>query len=92
MNILFSWRDSTEWSELLQPLHLISGWAETGRWLRQEGICLQCRRLEFDPWVGKIPRRRECQPTSVSLPREFHGQRSLVDYSPWARKELGVTD
>ena len=26
-------------------------------------------------------------PTSVFLPREFHGLRSLVGYSPWGRKE-----
>ena len=25
---------------------------------------------------------------SVFLPGEFHGQRSLVGYSPWDRKEL----
>ena len=31
----------------------------------------------FDPWVGKIPWRRACQPTPVFLPGEFHGQRSL---------------
>ena len=30
------------------------------------------------PWVGKIPWRREWQPTPVYLPGEFHGQRSLV--------------
>ena len=29
-------------------------------------------------WVGKIPWRREWQPTPVFLPREPHGQRSLV--------------
>ena len=29
-----------------------------------EGIHLQCRRPGFDPWVGKIPWRREWQPTS----------------------------
>ena len=34
------------------------------------------------PGVGKIPWRREWQPTSVFLPGEFHGQRSLVGYSP----------
>ena len=32
----------------------------------------------FDPWVGKIPWRRECLPTAGCLPGEFHGQRSLV--------------
>ena len=46
------------------------------------GICLQCGRLRFDPWVGKIPWRRERQPTPVLLPGESHGQRSLVDYNP----------
>ena len=34
------------------------------------------------PGVGKIPWRREWQPTSVFLPGEFPGQRSLVGYSP----------
>ena len=42
----------------------------------------------FDPWVGKIPWKREWQPTLVLLPGEFHGQRSLVGYSPWGREEL----
>ena len=32
-----------------------------------------CRRLGFDPWVGKIPWRRERLPTPVSWPGEFHG-------------------
>ena len=31
--------------------------------------------------------RRKWQPTPVFLPREFHGQRRLVGYSPWGRKE-----
>ena len=29
-------------------------------------------RPEFNPWVGKIPRRRERLPTPVFLPGEFH--------------------
>ena len=37
----------------------------------------------FDPWVRKIPWRRAWQPTPVFTPGEFHGQRSLVGYSPW---------
>ena len=47
----------------------------------------QCRRREFDPWVGKIPWRRKSQPTPVFLPGKFHGQRSLVGYSPWGCEE-----
>ena len=36
----------------------------------------------FHSWVRKIPWRRAWQPTAVFLPRESHGQRSLVGYSP----------
>ena len=38
-------------------------------------ICLPCRKPTFNPWVGKIPRRRKWQPPPVFLPGEFHGQR-----------------
>ena len=34
----------------------------------------------------------EWQPTAVFLPGKFHGQRSLADYSPWGRKESGLTE
>ena len=44
--------------------------------------CRRHRRCGFNPWVGKIPWRREWQPTLVLLPGEFHGQRSLAGYSP----------
>ena len=53
---------------------------------------LHCRRPEFDPWVGKVIWRRKCQSTPVSLPGESHGQRTLVGYSPWGRKELDATE
>ena len=36
----------------------------------------------FNPWVGKIPWRKEWLPTPVFLPGESHRQRSLVGYSP----------
>ena len=35
--------------------------------------------------------RKEWLPTAVFLPGEFHGQRSLADYSPWGHKEPDVT-
>ena len=50
------------------------------------------QRLTFDPWVGKIPWRRTWKPTSVFLPGESYGQRSLEDYSPWGHKELDMTE
>ena len=46
----------------------------------------------FDPWVAKIPWRREWPPTPVFLPGESHGQRSLVGDSPKGRKELDMTE
>ena len=38
------------------------------------------------PGEGKIPWRRQWQPTLIFLPGKSHGQRSLVGYSPWGRK------
>jgi len=43
--------------------------------------CRRCKRHGFDPWVGKMPWRREWLPTPVFLPGKSHGQRSLVGYS-----------
>ena len=48
---------------------------------------LQCGRPRFDPWVGKIPWRRERLPTPVFWAGEFHGL-----YSPWSRKESDRTE
>ena len=57
----------------------------------KEAAC-RCRRCGIDPSVGKIPWRREWLPTPVFLPGEFHGQRSLEGYSPWACKESDPTE
>ena len=48
--------------------------------------------MSFDLWVGKIPWRREWQPTLVFLPREVHGPSSLAGYSPGGRKESDMTE
>ena len=40
--------------------------------LRWQRICPQCERPKFDPWVGKIPWRREWKSTLIFLPGEFH--------------------
>ena len=49
-----------------------------------------------ETWVqslgGKIPWGREWQPTPVFLPGEFHGQWSLVGYSPRGHKESDRTE
>ena len=49
-------------------------------------------RCGFSFWVRKNPWRRKWQPTPVFLPGKTHGQRSLVDYSPWGCKELDTTE
>ena len=59
-------------------------------WQRKENtnrIHLQCRRPGFNPWVRKIPWRRERLPILVFWPGEFHGL-----YSPWGYKELDTTE
>ena len=38
------------------------------RWLSDKESTCQSRRHRFDPWVRKIPWRREWQPTPLSLP------------------------
>ena len=57
----------------------------------KESAC-QCRRHGFDPRVGKILWRRKWQNTLVLLPGEFHGQRSLVGYSPWGPEKSDTTE
>ena len=53
---------------------------------------LQWGRPGFNPWIGKIPWRREWQPTVVFLPGESHGQKNLGAYSPWGQKESDTTE
>ena len=61
------------------------------RWLSGKEPTGQCWRRGFDPWVGKIIWRRKWQRPLVFVPGESHGQRNLVGYSPWGRKELVMT-
>ena len=53
---------------------------------------LRCGRPGFNPWVGKTPWRRKWQSALVLVPGKSHGQRSLVGYSPWGRKESNTTE
>ena len=41
--------------------------------------------------VQSLEKEMAWQPTPVFLPGEFRGQRSLVGYTPWGRKELDTT-
>ena len=64
---------------------LQSAWASLVVQLVKNPPAVQETRV--DPWVGKIPRRRERLPTPVFWPGEFHGL-----CSPWGRKELDTTE
>ena len=61
-------------------------------WLSWQRICLQRRRPWSHPWIGKIPWRREWQPTPVFLPGEPHGQRSLAGIATLVKHGGGDDD
>ena len=42
--------------------------------------------------VRKVPWRRKRPPTPVFLSGKSHGQRSLVGYRPWGRKDSDTTE
>ena len=72
----------------LHPTH----YTELLRWLSGKKPTCQCSRLVFDPWVRKIPCRREWQSNPVIVLGESHGQRSLVGYSPGGHEKLDTTE
>ena len=43
------------------------------------------------PGLGRFPWRRKWQSIPVLLRGKSHGQRSLMGYSPWGRKESDTT-
>ena len=50
------------------------------------------KRCGFDHCAEEIPWRRKWQRNPVFLPRESHGQGSLVGYSPWDHIESDLTE
>ena len=60
------------------------------RWRR--GKVQEMQETRFNLWVRKIPWRRKWQAIPVFLPGKFHGQWSVVDYSPWSRKQSVKTE
>ena len=93
---LLNWRNTNiklfmvkdEFTQNNLKLHVVKEALPSG----SDGKASAMPRLGFDPWVGKIPRRRKWQPAPVFLPRKSHGPRSLVSYRPWGRKELDTTE
>ena len=75
---------SPQWGLLWLYLMLQSAHPRLPGWLSGKESTCQCRRLWFGPWVRKIPWRRAWLPMPIFLSGEFHGQRSLLGYSPAA--------
>ena len=48
--------------------------------------------LGLIPESGRSPWSRKWQPTPIFLLQKFHGQRSLVGFSPRGQKELNTTE
>ena len=55
-------------------------------------VCLRCRRPRLSHWLGKTYCRRQWLCPPAFLPGEFHGQRNLVGWSPWGRKDSDATE
>ena len=102
----FSWVDIEEMKTNLHAVKvLLKGWEfgtkihwfSSGAVVKKESAmfaevaCRRCRRLRFNPWIRKLSWKRNWLPTPVLLPGKSHGQRSLVGYSPWGRKESDTT-
>ena len=54
--------------------------------------CSVTKSCRFFATIYSVLRRRQWHPTPVLLPGKSHGQRSLVDCSPWGRKESDTTE
>ena len=47
---------------------------------------------QVQPLGPEDPLGKRMVPTAGFLPGEFHGERSLVGYSPWEHKESDMTE
>ena len=44
------------------------------------------------PGLGRSTKEGNGNPFQYSWPGKFHGQKNLMGYSPWGRKELDMTE
>ena len=57
----------------------------------KESVC-NTGDLGLIPGLGRSPGEGHGNPLQYSCLEDFHGQRKLVGYSPWDRKESDVTE
>ena len=65
----------------------------TGGASGKESTCyaVVVRNMGLTSGLGRFPWSRKWHSIPVFFPGKFHGQRSLVGYSPWGRKESDTT-
>ena len=61
-------------------------------WLSGIESACSARDLGSIPGLGRSPGGGHSNPLQYSCLENAHGQRSLVGYSPWGRKELDMTE
>ena len=69
-------------------------------WASQVALVVKCPPAKIGdirdtgsiPGSERSPGGGKWQPTPVFLPGEFHGQSSLMGYSPWDHKVSGMTE
>ena len=62
-------------------------------WAAVYGVAQGRTRLKrFSSSCSSSSQRRQWQPTPSLLPGKSHGQRSLIGYSSWGRKESDTTE
>ena len=90
---LTAWRVSQQACALLGYGHCqISKWIYASAGKEPTCQCRRCERHRFYHWVEKIPWSRKQQPIPIFLLEKSNGQKSLVGYSPWCRKESDTTE
>ena len=60
-------------------------------WLSGKETPWQCRKCRLDPWVRKIPWRRNGNILQYSCLGKSNGQKSLVGYSSWGHTKSDMT-
>ena len=65
-------------------------WASLVASVAKESVC-SAGDLGSIPELGRSPGGGHCTPLQYSCLESPHGQRSLVGYSPWDRKESDIT-
>ena len=66
--------------------------SQVTKWVKNPSAMQETQEMGLQALGWEIPWGRAWQSTPVFLPRESHGLRSLVGYSPQALEELDTTE